>query len=132
MSNSKLTVFFIKDKKMKSYYDYIHFLNKKYYIKNKDLTIDIEDLHFNEKKEKIILELNIIPTDILSKEIIRYKINILYGINKAYCFLNIENNYLIEYNYIDNQRIFYNDYEPNEYDGNGLVKRLILINCPFY
>lgn len=117
---------------MKSYYDYIHFLNKKYYIKNKDLTIDIEDLHFNEKKEKIILELNIIPTDILSKEIIRYKINIFYGINKAYFFLNIENNYLIEYNYIDNQRIFYNDYEPNEYDGNGLVKRLILINCPFY
>ena len=58
--------------------------------------------------------------------------NIYYGINKAYCFLTEDNKckVLIEYNYIEVQQIFYDDLKLNEYDGNGLVKRIVLINSP--
>ena len=129
MSNSKLIIYFIKRIKRKSYYSSIQILGEKYKIGNKDLIIEIEDKYFNDWKEKIIIELQINPLDILS-EPLKYKMNIFYGINTAYCFLTEETNLLIEYNFIDAQQIFYQDIELKEYDGNGLVKRLVLINCP--
>ena len=129
MSNSKLIIYFIKSKNRPSYYSSISFWNKTYYLKNKYLTIEIDEKYFNNQKEKIILNLKVIPADIL-KEAINYKINIFYGINIAYFFLNEENEFLIEYNYIKNQHIFYKDMELNHFDGNGLVKRLVLINSP--
>ena len=131
MSNSKLIIYFIRDKEeRKNYYDSINFLDKIYKIQKGELIIDIEDKYFNNKKERIIFDIKIIPSEPVS-DIINYKINIFYGINKAYCFLNEENYFLIEYNYIENQKIFYKDTELQNYDGNGLVKRLVLINCPF-
>ena len=129
MSNSKIIIHFIKGIDRKGYYSSINFLNKVYKIGTKDLIIDIEDKYFNDWKEKIIVEIQINPLDLLSKPF-KYKMNLFYGINKAYCFVTEEENLLVEYNYIDEQQIFYRDYELNEYDGNGLVKRLVLINCP--
>ena len=129
MSKSKIIIRFIKGIKRKGYYDSINFLNKNYKIGNKDLIIDIEDKYFNDWKEKIIVDIQINPLDYFSKPF-KYKMNIFYGINKAYCFVTEEENLLVEYNYIDEQQILYKDYELNEYDGNGLVKRLVLINCP--
>ena len=129
MSNSKLIIYFIKEKGKNRYYDSFNFLDKTYKIQKKDLIIDIEDKYFNIEKEKRIFDIKIFPAEPLST-IINYKINIFYGINKAYFFLNVDNYYLIEYNYIENQKIFYKDIELKNYDGNGLVKRLVLINCP--
>ena len=129
MSNSKLIIYFIKEKGKNRYYDSFNFLDKTYKIQKKDLIIDIEDKYFNIEKEKRIFDIKIFPAEPLSA-IINYKINIFYGINKAYFFLNVDNYYLIEYNYIENQKIFYKDIELKNYDGNGLVKRLVLINCP--
>ena len=131
MSTSNLIIHFIKDIKRQSYYDNIRFLNNKYDINNKDLTIDIDEKYFNWSKEKITLDLEISPVDILS-EPIKYKINIFYGINYSYCFLNVDNKFLIEYNYIDDQQIFYNNLQLNKNDGNGLVKRIVLINAPHF
>ena len=105
MSNSKLIIYFIKRIKRKSYYSSIQILGEKYKIGNKDLIIEIEDKYFNDWKEKIIIELQINPLDILS-EPLKYKMNIFYGINTAYCFLTEETNLLIEYNFIDAQQIF--------------------------
>ena len=76
-----------------------------------------------------MIGIQINPLDYFSKSF-KYKMNIFYGINKAYCFVTEEENLLVEYNYIDEQQILYKDYELNEYDGNGLVKRIVLINCP--
>ena len=129
MSNSKLIINFIQRKKRQNYYDSFIFLDKTYKIKDKTLSIDIEDKYFNNLKEKIIVDFKLIATDILDT-IYTYKINIYYGINKAYCFISEDNELLIEYNYIDEQKIFYHNFELDEYDGNGLVKRLVLINTP--
>ena len=132
MEKSQLIIHFIKGKKMKKrIYDSIEFLNKKHNIGKEKLTIDIEKSYFNDSKEKIVLDLKVNPFDILS-EPLEYKINIFYGINRAYCFLSEINNLLIEYNYIDAQKIYYEDSEIKEYDGNGLVKRVVLINCPMF
>ena len=131
MPKSKLIIYFIKEKNRPIYYSSINFLNQTYTTKNNDLSIDIDDKYFNNEKEKIIFDLKIKPVDILSKDI-KYKINIFYGINIAYCFLSVENEFLIEYNYIENQHIFYKDIELNHFDGNGLVKRLVLINSPTF
>ena len=56
--------------------------------------------------------------------------NIFYGINYAYCFLSEEEKILIEYNFIEYEGIFYENKELNKYDGNGLIKRIVLINAP--
>ena len=128
--SSKLILYFIKEING-GYYSSIRFCNKIYEIEDQSWTIDIDKKIFNEIKEKIIIELDIIPANILKKEL-KYKINIFYGINKAYLFLDDINELLIEYNYIDNQKIFYKNTELKEYDENGLVKRLILINCPTF
>ena len=129
MSETKLIIYFFRNKGEKSYYSSIRLLNKDYDIKNKYISIDIEDKNFNKEKEKIVLDLEIIPYDILSN-ILKYRINIFFGINKAYCFLNKTSDLLIEYNYIGEEKIFYKTYELKENDGNGLVKRLTLINSP--
>ena len=131
MSTPELIINFINIKRRSGYYDSIEFLNKKYSIKGERLSIKIEKTNFNDFKEKIVVNLTVFPIDILS-EAINYKINIFYGINRAYFFLTEDNEYLIEYNYIDNQKIFYKDLELNEYDGNGLVKRIVLINPPTF
>ena len=95
MEKSQLIIYFIKGKKMKKrFYDSIEFLNKKHSIEKEKLTIDIEKSYFNGLKEKIVLDLKITPFDILS-EPLEYKINIFYGINRAYCFLSEINNLLI-------------------------------------
>ena len=130
MSKSKLIINFVKNPKLKKYYDSLIFLKKSYPIKNKTLEIDIDDKYFNDLREKIVVDFSLVPLDILSDPI-QYKMNIFYGINKAYCFLTEVNKILIEYSFIDEQRIFYDDYELKEYDGNGLVKRIVLINSPY-
>jgi len=129
MSETKLIIYFFNNKNEKSYFSSIRLLNKVYDIKNEYISIDIEDQNFSKEKEKIILDFEIIPYDILNK-ILNYRINIFFGINKAYCFLNKTSDLLIEYNYIEEEKIFYKTYELKEYDGNGLVKRLTLINSP--
>ena len=130
MSKSKLIINFVKNPKMEKYYESLIFLKKSYPIENKPLEIDIDDKYFNDLREKIIVDFSLVPLDILSDPV-QYKINIFYGINKAYCFLTEVNKILIEYSFIDEQRIFYDDYELKEYDGNGLVKRIVLINSPY-
>ena len=130
MSKSKLIINFVKNPKLKKYYDSLIFLKKSYPIKNKTLEIDIDDKYFNDLREKIVVDFSLVPLDILSDPI-QYKMNIFYGINKAYCFLTEVNKILIEYSFIDEQRIFYDDYELKEYDENGLVKRIVLINSPY-
>ena len=131
MSKSKLIINFIQQKGKKKLYDSIIFLNKTHKINCKTLKIDIDDKYFNSLKERIIVDLGLKPVDILSPSI-QFKMNIYYGINKAYCFLTEDNKckVLIEYNYIEVQQIFYDDLKLNEYDGNGLVKRIVLINSP--
>ena len=53
MPNSRLIIYFIRDKKgRKSYYDSINFLDKIYKIQKKDLIIDIEDKYFIMKKKE--------------------------------------------------------------------------------
>ena len=113
MSKSKLIINFVKNPKMKKYYESLIFLKKSYPIENKPLEIDIDDKYFNDLREKIIVDFSLVPLDILSDPV-QYKMNIFYGINKAYCFLTEVSKILIEYSFIDEQRIFYDDYELKE------------------
>ena len=130
MSKSKLIVNFVQYKTKTKTYESLMFLEKKYKIGGQPLVIPIEDKYFNDSKEKIIVDLSLVPFDILSDQV-HYKMNIYYGTNKAYCFMEEKNKVLIEYSFIDEQRIFFEDYELKEYDGNGLVKRIVLINSPY-
>ena len=131
MSKTKLIINFIKRKK-KKYYNSIIFLNHSHEINKNYLSLDVEDNLFNSTKEKIVLDLGLVPTDILSNTL-NFKIKIFYGINKAYCFLSEDNpnELLIEYNSLENHKIIYDNNELlTEYDGNNLVKRIIFINAP--
>ena len=131
MSKTKLIINFIKRKK-KKYYNSIIFLNSPHEINENYLSLDIEDNLFNSTNEKIVLDIGLVPIDILSNTLY-FKINIFYGINKAYCFLSEDNQneLLIEYNSLENQKIIYdNNALLTEYDGNSLVKRIIFINAP--
>ena len=123
----KLIIFFIKEKKR--YFFFIRILNKVYPTKDSKLEIDISQEFINSKEKKII-DLELVQNTSLEGGI-KFKMNLFYGTNKAYCFLN-KNDYeiLVEYNFIEYEGIFYKQKELNEHDGNGLVNRLVLINAP--
>ena len=127
MANTKLILYFIKGEK--SFFHFIRILNILYIIDSDSLEIDIDDTIFGESKEKKIIDVELIPNDPLEKGN-KFKMNLFYGMNKAYCFLSERDKILIEYNFIEYENIFYEGKELNQFDGNGLVKRIILINAP--
>lgn len=128
MSDTKLSINFLK-KKDRMYYKSIIIFNKKYDIGSTSLKVDIPNELFKNTREKKIINITLIPED-LSIKPFEYKFNIFYGNNKAYCFLSEEKELLVEYNYLGNEEIIYENQVLKEYDGNGLVKRLVLINSP--
>ena len=126
MKKSKLTINFLKGKV--SFYPMIKLLNVQYSTKEPKLEIDISQL-FKNSKEKKIVELELFKNNPLEKTI-KYKMNLFYGTNKAYLFLSLKKHILVEYSFIDYEGVFYKGQELKEYDGNGFIKRIVLINCP--
>ena len=124
--NSSLTLNFIVGKEI--YFQHIRIFGKTQEIKNAQLLIDIEE-QFKYSKAKKIIDLELIHGSPIDKGI-KFKMNIFYGINYAYCFLSEEEKILVEYNFIEYENILYENKELNQYDGNGLVKRIVLINAP--
>lgn len=126
VKKSKLIINFLKGKV--SFYPMIKLLNVQYSTKEPKLEIDISQL-FENSKEKKIVELELFKNNPLEKTI-KYKMNLFYGTNKAYLLLSVKKHILVEYSFIDYEGVFYKEQELKEYDGNGFIKRIVLINCP--
>ena len=127
MSDSKLIIYFINTNKC--LFENVRLCSKTFTIKENKLDIPIGKEIFAKSKEKKIIDFELIQGHSLGKSL-KFKMNIFYGINKAYCFLSEEEQILIEYNFFEYEGIFYGQKELNEYDGNGLIKRIVLINAP--
>ena len=127
MSDSKLVIYFINSNKL--LFEKIHFLGRTFTINENKLNIPIDREIFAESRGKKIIDFELIHGHPLGKSL-KFKMNIFYGINKAYCFLSEEEQILIEYNFFEYKGIFYGQKELNEYDGNSLIKRIVLINAP--
>ena len=127
MSDSKLVIYFINTNKR--LFENVRLLGRTFTIKKNKLDIPICKEIFSKSKGKKIIDFELIQGHPLGKSL-KFKMNIFYGINKAYCFLSEEEQILIEYNFFEYEGIFYGEKELNEYDGNGFIKRIILINAP--
>ena len=133
---TKLFLKFIK--KEKTHFFAVKLLQRQFSTKCDKLEINIDEINanlFKDSKEKKIIDFEMLSVDdplepLEGNSNIKFKMNLFYGINKAYCFLSKKKGQLIEYNFIDHQDIYYGKIKLDEFDGNDFVKRLVLINAP--
>ena len=130
-SKAKLVLTIIKKK---IYFEYCEVFGSIYSLKEaKKLTIDIPEYIFRKSKERKVIKFKLMK-DTSSDEVEIYKFNVYYGINKAYCFLDLKKCTfnLYEICFYKTVQIKYNEELLTEKDffDNDSRSRIILINSP--
>ena len=130
-SKAKLVLNIIKKK---IYFEYCEIFGSIYSLKEpKTLTIDIPEYIFRKSKERKVIKFKLMK-DTSYDEVEIYKFNVYYGINKAYCFLDLKKCTfnLYEICFYKPVQIKYNEELLTEKDSfdNDSRSRIILINSP--